>query len=203
MLEATNLLVTCPSCRALYRHAAAAAGADRARCSRCSSVFLLTGSVGASYRVVDAAALPVPRPGIPHHGPGAPLGIGMDDPSLAEQLERAGRTSGPGAERRPMTYRVLADEEPEHASARTAAPGVADEVVAAESPAEATPAPVRARHGALARGTITLCCIGLGAAAGYLTASDLAGDFRVGAAIGGAAGLVLAWGWLRWMSRNT
>jgi hypothetical protein len=197
------VIISCPSCGTRYRHpAVAGAVAPTARCSACERVFSVPVRAGRPYVVIDGGA-PArggsaaraagrgrgrrPEPGAPVAGrPVARLAIGMDDPSLAAQLERTA-LDGDGS---PMTYRL-----------ESVAPAGRD-----RAPADrdgGAPAPAVRQRGRVWRAAAVLVVGALGAAAGWLLAGRSGADPRIWAAGAGVAGLFLAWTTLRWKRRKS
>lgn len=91
--DSASVVVACPSCATRFRfHPGEHPQASRGSCSVCAADFELTPR-RCSYRVMNEPSAPSPehliasipiRPAQPDDAPG--LGIGMDDPSLAERV---------------------------------------------------------------------------------------------------------------------
>jgi predicted Zn finger-like uncharacterized protein len=202
------MIVTCPSCRTRYRHAAAERGA-RARCSRCDSTFTLGGP---AYRLVTPAAAPVAS--LAAAG-GPAMTIGMDDPALAPAVRHSAVDRRAGQPATPMSYAVVAGE-PMFGDAPTGEPPPpvavpdlrdtpADDLALAEEterPAARRHAGTKAAAGSLR--TLTVCVLavaglGAGAALGFLYADGIPLDMPVAVAASGLCGLLLAAVTMRWM----
>lgn len=111
------MIVTCPSCRTRYRPPVARLEPDSVcTCSRCAESFSPV-PLPRRYRLVAASRSTEGRPAVRTFvgstGPGpASLRFGMDDPSLADKVERTSLDGrGPAGEAgQALTYRVVAGD---------------------------------------------------------------------------------------------
>lgn len=195
------MIVSCPSCGTRYRHRRApGATPANARCSGCEHVFPLAPSPQ-SYVLMarpsdggsagPGLAGPVVAPGgYPAEAPPR-MPIGMDDPSIAPQLEHTALT-GAGASGPALTYRIEPDE-------------VASEEIATAEAIEPTtsgagPVAPRARRDEPGAILSTFLITVAGAAAGWWLSPRLAemGEPRTWVLVGTTLGLLVAWLGLRW-----
>jgi len=129
--EKVIVIVTCPSCQTRYRHPLEDPDpAQECRCSRCENVFL-PGPAPRRYRVLESEPIGaddialastarvtpiVPDASVPRtetHAAGhqkATMTIGMDDPSLADQLVETAVNKTTGHDRPVLSYSVVAGE---------------------------------------------------------------------------------------------
>lgn len=110
----------------------------------------------------------------------AAMGIGMDDPLLAEQLSGVAPDAAASARPEALTYRVAAEEEP---------PDDVEVEVDTGEPARETFREV----------LVTLLMTTLGAGATYYVAKDQGLDIMLWTGVGGGWGLLVGWACIRWM----
>ena len=156
--EREPMIVNCPSCRTSYRTAELSSGARLGRCSHCDETFDL------APRARQYVVLPL----------STPLPVGMDDPSLAGQLERSGRA----------VDRVIPPGQSGVAVAETAGIGRRG----------------ARRPGREWFGLVLLTA--LGCAAGFHGAVIAYADPVGGTAAGAVGGLILGWSWIRAAERK-
>lgn len=157
------MIVTCPSCRTRYRHASAGSDPGLGRCSRCDETFDLAPRAR-PYLLLPASPIPAAM---------RPLPAGMDDPSLAAQLQGAGRA----------VEMVLPPGEGRSFRSDEAAAFVPPRRMAREW-----------------FGLVLLTA--LGAAAGFHGAVIASGDPLNSTAAGTVGGLILGWSWIRSAERK-
>ncbi len=186
------MIVCCPTCRTRYRHAWSETDRDaRARCSRCETSFPL-GRRAYALGTVEPAS--VVAPSAAH---AAPMPIGVDDPGLQSRIERAERERNGGGPVVPMTWAVVAADEPGDP------PDEALEIPELAPPKTEAEAATPGR--ALSSAVLTLAGTGLGAALGYLFADRIPLDLPMPYAVGACAltGLLIVASSLRWMHNRS
>jgi hypothetical protein len=183
------VIVRCPSCRTCYHYRAESGQqASFGRCSRCDERVPLV-SIKRDYLLDPAGARGATPPAPP------PMGIGMDDPMLAPQLEAAAQDAAAPEPPKSLTYRIDArDPAPDAEAVPESAKAEAPE---AEPPVEATRAPSLLREV-----LVTLLMTALGVAVTYHVAQDQGLDKVLWTAVGGGWGLLVGWACIRWMRRK-
>ena len=183
------MIVNCPSCGTRYRHRSAPGGeSPNAQCSSCEHVFPLV-HAARSYVVMARAGEGVlvgagrlrAAAGVGARGG---LAIGMDDPSIAAQLEKTALTGG-GATGQAMTYRVDLDVED---SPAVDEPAEVEHEGLAEAPRQAGPMTV----------LFALATAAAGSWGGWWLAPRLPGQPETWILVGAGVGLIVAWLGLRW-----
>ena len=183
------MIVNCPSCGTRYRHRSALGGeSPHARCSSCEHVFpLVQGArsylvmASAGEGVLVGAGRPRAAAGVGTRGG---LAIGMDDPSIAAQLEKTALTGG-GATGQAITYRVDLDVEDSPAAGEQVE---VEHEALAEGPRQAGPMTV----------LFALATAAAGSWSGWWFAPRLPGQPETWILAGAGMGLIVAWLGLRW-----
>ena len=161
------MIVSCPSCRTRYRHVEAGSDPRLGRCSQCDETFDL------AHRSRQYVLLPASRPPQIGGSPPTPLPVGMDDPSLAGQLQSSGR-----------------------AMDMVLAPSQSGVMTEAETTAKTS------RRGAGREWFGLLLLAALGAAAGFHGALMAHVGPVNSTAVGTVGGLILGWSWIRAAERK-
>ena len=198
------MIIDCPSCGTAYRHTAEpAVKPSNARCSRCDEVFPFRGR-RRQYRILscthrETGRMPaVPVIGGPSPDPrGASAGrmtIGMDDPTLAAQLEQTALDRAPGAGGPVLTYRV--DATPATADAP------ADEEAAAEPVADKGKKTREARRRGARPLFKILFGLSTGAATGWAALTYVPMTLEHSGILAAAVAVVVSWVGLRWKSTS-
>jgi len=200
------VIVSCPSCGTRYRHRRApGVVASTARCSGCEHVFALTLSPRAYLlvpRPSDGGSTapripgPVVAPGGYPAAMAARMSIGMDDPSIAPQLQQTA-LDGTGASGPALTYRIESGE----VDADEQVPAVETDPTTFEADPEALHAR-RDGPGAILGAFVTAVA---GAMAGWWLAPRLTemGEPRSWVLVGTMLGLLVAWLGLRWTRESS